>query len=530
MDGNRIAEFIEDGLAVLGIELGSTRIKAVLIGDDKMPIESGSFSWENANQDGVWTYSLDDALRGLAASYASLRDAVLKNYGVKIKKLKAFGISAMMHGYIALDKEDNLLTPFRTWRNNITAAEAEELTALFEYNIPQRWTSAHLTKDIEENKKYLDNLNYITTLSGYIHYMLTGRKVIGIGDASGMFPIDIEKKDYLERAINSYQRDYVDGRYSWNLMDILPKILLAGNEAGCLTKKGAVILDDKGWLCDGIPMCPPEGDAGTGMVATDSILPRTGNVSAGTSAFAMVVLEKPLSKVYSSLDIVTTPDGSPVAMAHSNNCTGSYDAWVSLFHEAIKSAGFEINKGKLYDILLNKALDGNPACNGLLSYCYISGEHVTGFSEGRPLFVRKPDVPLNLSDFMRSELYSSLCAMRIGLDVLFDSENVKVDLLCGHGGFFKSEKPGMMVLSAAVKIPVRVLDTAGEGGAWGIALLADYMSYRNIKLGDYLDDKVFCNASYRVFDASEEDKKGFDMYLDRYKRGLEIERCAVKCL
>ncbi len=530
MDRDRIAGFIEDGLAVLGIELGSTRIKAVLIGEDKMPIESGSFSWENKNQDGIWTYSLEDVLNGLSGSYASLRDAVLKNYGVKIKNLKAFGISAMMHGYIALDKDDNLLTPFRTWRNNITSVESEKLTALFGYNIPQRWTIAHLTKDIDEGKQYLDNLNYITTLSGYVHYMLTDRKVIGIGDASGMFPIDMDKKDYLESAISSYQRDYVDGRYGWNLADILPKVLLAGSDAGCLTKRGVEILDGKGWLCDGIPMCPPEGDAGTGMVATDSILPRTGNVSAGTSAFAMVVLERPLSKVYSSLDIVTTPDGSPVAMAHSNNCTGSYDAWVSLFHEVIRSAGFEIDKGRLYDILLDKALAGDPACGGLLSYCYISGEHVTGFSEGRPLFVRKPESPLNLSDFMKSELYSSLCAMRLGLDVLFDQEKVKVDLLCGHGGFFKSEKPGMMALSAAAKIPVRVLDTAGEGGAWGIALLADYMSHTDISLGVYLDDKVFCNASYRVFDASDEDKKGFDKYLDRYKNGLEIERSAVNCL
>ena len=528
MEGN-VRKEIADGRCVIGIEFGSTRIKAVLIDSACNPVASGAFDWENRNLDGVWTYSIEDIKEGLRASYMALKEDVRKEYGITLEKIRAMGVSAMMHGYMAFDKDGNLLTPFRTWRNNITEAEANELTELFGHPIAQRWTISHLLKDIKEKKPYLDKLAHVSTLASYVNKLLTGEKTIGIGDASGMFPIDTATKDYAEDCIGLFDSHYASG-YPWKLREVFPKVLLAGETAGYLTKEGAELLDSEGNLQAGCPLCPPEGDAETGMMATNSVAPRTGNVSAGTSVFAMVVLEKPLSKAYSSLDIVTTPDGRLVAMSHSNNCTGGYDAWFSLFGEVVEALGFSVRKPVLYDTLLAKALEGDPDCGGLLSYGYISGEHITGFSEGRPLSVRHPDAHFTLANFVRAELFTSLCAMRTGLDILFEKEGASLDMLSGHGGFFKTAAVGQRVMAAAAKTPCRVLKTAGEGGAWGIALLADYLSHKDMDLSSYLDTIVFASAESSIVAPDEKDIEGFDKFFRRYHEGLAIERAAVEHL
>lgn len=525
----RVKKEIADGQCVIGIEFGSTRIKAVLIDSSCNPIASGAYDWENRNIDGVWTYSIEDIKEGLSASYRDLKENVRNDYGLTLKKIRAMGVSAMMHGYMAFDSDGNLLTPFRTWRNNITESESKELTELFGYPIAQRWTISHLLKDIKEKKPYLDKLAHVSTLASYVNKLLTGKKTIGIGDASGMFPIDTGTKDYMDSAVSLFDRDYASA-YPWKIRDIFPEVLLAGEPAGYLTSEGAALLDSEGDLEPGCPLCPPEGDAETGMMATNSVAARTGNVSAGTSVFAMVVLEKPLSKAYSSLDIVTTPDGRLVAMSHSNNCTGGYDAWFSLFGEVVKALGFDVKKPVLYDTLLAKALEGDPDCGGLLSYGYISGEHITGFSEGRPLSVRHPDAHFTLANFVRAELFTSLCAMRTGLDILFENEGASLDMLSGHGGFFKTAAVGQRIMAAAAKTPCRVLKTAGEGGAWGIALLADYLSHKDMDLSAYLDSCVFASAESSVVSPDPEDMKGFDEFLRRYHEGLAIERAAVEHL
>ncbi len=523
-----VKQSIVNGEAVLGIELGSTRIKAVLIAPDNSPIASGGYGWENSLADGIWTYDLDLVWEGLQTAFSTLSADVRRQYGVTLSEVKAFGVSGMMHGYLVFDAQGELLTPFRTWRNNITGEASTALTDLFSYPIPQRWSIAHLYQSIIGEEPHIGSISYMTTLAGYIHWRLTGEKVIGIGEASGMFPIDITEKDFNSSMIVTFDEHIADKGYDWNLKELLPTVLEAGTPAGVLTAEGALLLDPTGTLCSEIPMCPPEGDAGTGMVATNSVSVRTGNVSAGTSVFAMLVLEKELSKVHPEIDLVTTPDGSLVGMAHSNNCTSEYDQWISLFGEAIKVTGGEISTGRLYDDLLSHALTGDSDCGGLLSYGYISGEHMTGFSEGRPLFVRESSSNLTLANFIRAQLFTALCALRTGLDILTEEEQVEVDEIKGHGGFFKTAEVGQRIMAAATNTPISILETAGEGGAWGIALLASFLNQRTQgkTLPEFLDT-VFGDATGEPVAPDAADVKGFNEFFTRYHQGLVIERAAV---
>jgi len=527
---NTAAQIIS-GNASLGIELGSTRIKAVLIDMDNNPIAIGGFTWENSFQDGIWTYALEDVWEGIRACYSSLVKDIKEKYNVKLNKVKAIGISAMMHGYLVFDKDNNLLTPFRTWRNNITGIASGELTDLFDYPVPQRWSIAHLYQSILNEEDHVRNIDYVTTLAGYVHWKLTGQKLIGIGDASGMFPIDLKLKDFNPGMISKFDNYIEEYEYSWKLKNILPKVLVAGESAGALTKEGSLLLDPSANLVADIPLCPPEGDAGTGMVATNSVSVRTGNISAGTSVFAMLVLDKELTHVHPEIDLVTTPDGNLVGMAHSNNCSSDYDAWISLFGQAAKALGIDASTPDLYDTLLNLALKGDPDCGGLMSYGYISGEHMTGFNEGRPLFVRSSNSKFTLENFIRTQLFTSLCALRTGLDILFKDEHVKVDEIRGHGGFFKTLEVGQRIMAAATNTPVSVLETAGEGGAWGIALLASYMmrSDRNTLLPAFLQ-KVFAGTMGKVVNPDPVDVEGFQIFFELYHKGLAIERAAVETL
>lgn len=532
MEQNEIQKAIESGKTVLGIEFGSTRIKAVLIGEDHTPIASGSHDWENRYENGIWTYSLEDVWNGLQDSYRKLAGEVLANYGIPLKTIGAIGFSAMMHGYMAFDQDGNLLVPFRTWRNTMTEEAAKQLTELFKFNIPQRWSIAHLYQAILNKEPHVKDIRHLTTLAGYVHWKLTGQKVLGIGEASGMFPIDSESNDYDSCMIEAFNKQVASENLPWKIQDILPKVLSAGDAAGNLTEEGARLLDPTGQLAAGIPLCPPEGDAGTGMVATNSVAERTGNVSAGTSVFAMIVLEKALSKVYPEIDMVTTPTGKPVAMVHSNNCTSDLNAWIGLFREFTEALGVEVNESRLFELLYQKALEGEADGGGMLAYNYFSGEHITGFEEGRPLFVRKPENRFTLANFMRTHLFSALGALKIGLDILFEQEKVKIDQVLGHGGFFKTKDVGQKIMAAAMNVPVSVMKTAGEGGAWGIALLAAYMLYKaeGETLEDYLNNKVFADELGSTIAPDPEDVKGFAAFMERYKEGLSIERAAVDTL
>ncbi|NLK87734.1 MAG: FGGY-family carbohydrate kinase [Clostridiaceae bacterium] len=520
---------IINGRMTIGMELGSTRIKTVLTGEDHMPVASGSYDWENDCVNGIWTYSLDKIWEGIRLSYKAMAEDVLARYGARIRKVRAIGISAMMHGYLVLDKEEKLLTPFRTWRNNITGQASEILTKLFNFPIPQRWSIAHLYQAILNGEEHIGEINYMTTLAGYVHWKLTRSKVLGIGDASGVFPIDPKTGSYDRQMIAQFEELVSPLKLTWGLEDILPDVLPAGAEAGKLTVEGACLLDETGQLESGIPLCPPEGDAGTGMVATNSIAARTGNVSAGTSVFAMIVLEKELSKAYPEVDMVTTPAGKPVAMVHSNNCTSDYDAWIGLFAEAFKALGNDVSKPKLYDTLLGAALQGDPDCGGLLSYGYVSGEHITHFEQGRPLFVRSAGSRFNLANFMRVKLFSALGALKTGMDILMGKEAVKVDEILGHGGFFKTREVGQRMMAAALNVPVSVMETAGEGGAWGIALLAAYMAGREEgeSLEDFLQNKVFTGRQVSTVAPDPSDVEGFNQFMERYTKGLAIERAAI---
>ncbi len=424
MNRNDIQKAIESGKTALGVELGSTRIKAVLIGEDHTPIAAGSYEWENRHENGIWTYSLEDVWTGLQESYRNLSNEVLEKYNMPLQNIGAIGFSAMMHGYLAFDKDGKLLVPFRTWRNTITGQAAEKLTDLFQFNIPQRWSIAHLYQAILNKEPHISDICHLTTLAGYVHWKLTGQKVLGVGEASGMFPIDSKINDYEERKIESFNECLKVENIPWKLQDILPKVLVAGDAAGVLTEEGARLLDPTGGLQAGIPLCPPEGDAGTGMVATNSVAERTGNVSAGTSVFAMIVLEKDLSKLYPEIDMVTTPTGKPVAMVHSNNCTSDLNAWVGLFHEFTNALGVEISQSRLFEMLYQKGLTGDADGGGLLAYNYLSGEHITHLEEGRPLFVRTPESHFTLSNFMRVHLFSALASLKIGMDILFEQEQV----------------------------------------------------------------------------------------------------------
>ena len=527
---SEIKAIIEKGQAVIGIEFGSTRIKAVLIDPEHNVIATGNHDWENSRVDNIWTYSLEEITAGLQASYRKMADSVSGRYGITLRRAAAIGISGMMHGYLVFDRDNKLLTPFRTWRNNITGQAAEELTGLFNYPIPQRWSIAHLYQAMLSNESHLPQIDFMTTLAGFLHWQLTGQKVIGIGEASGDFPVDIRTKTYDADMLEKFDRHVSARQLPWKIADILPRVLPAGENAGQLTAAGALLMDPTGNLQPGIPFCPPEGDAGTGMVATNSIAVRTGNVSAGTSVFAMVVLEKELSRAHSEIDLVTTPEGNLVAMVHSNNCTSNYDAWIGLFGEAARALGADVPKPVLYDTLLGLALEGDPDCGGLLSYGYLSGEHITGFEDGRPLFVRGANSTFNLKNFMRVNLFTSLGALKAGFNILTEEEGVRVDEIRGHGGFFKAREVGSRVMAAALNTPVSVMETAGEGGAWGIAVLAAYMvqNAQGESLTDYLANRVFGGQGGVRVQPDATDVAGFNVFFGRYMKGLPIERAAVE--
>ncbi len=529
MDAKQI---IESGNAYLGIEFGSTRIKAVLIDENATPIASGSHEWENQLTDGVWTYSLDAIWSGLQECYSDLCMDVKKNFDTTITGLKGLGFSAMMHGYLAFNNSDELLVPFRTWRNTITAEAAEELTKEFNFNIPERWSIAHLYQAMLNKEDHVKDVAFFTTLAGYIHWKLTGEKVLGVGDASGMFPIDSKTKNYDAAMMEKFDQLTDAKGYKFRLEELLPKVLLAGEKAGVLTEEGAALLDVSGNLKAGVCVCPPEGDAGTGMTATNSIAVRTGNVSAGTSVFAMIVLEEALKKVHTEIDMVTTPCGEAVAMVHCNNCTSDLNAWVNLFSEFSSAMGMEADKNKIFSALYNKALEGDADGGGLLAYNYFSGESITGFEEGRPLFVRNPNSKFNLANFMRVHLFTALGALKNGLDILLKEEDVQIDKIYGHGGLFKTPVVGQRIMAAAINTPVETLTTAGEGGAWGIAVLAAYMMEKNQdeSLAMYLNERIFKNQVGVVENPVKADVEGFDEFLKLYNTGLSIERAAVDSL
>lgn len=521
---------IEAGKAILGIEFGSTRIKAVLIDQENKPIAQGSHTWENQLVDGLWTYSIEAIWAGLQDCYADLRANVKKQYGIEIETLAAIGISAMMHGYMPFNDKAEILVPFRTWRNTNTGKAAAELSELFVYNIPLRWSISHLYQAILNKEEHVKDITFLTTLAGYVHWQITGEKVLGIGDASGMLPIDPATKNYSAEMVAKFDKLIAPYGFSWKLTDILPKVLLAGENAGCLTEEGAKKLDISGHLMAGIPVCPPEGDAGTGMVATNAVKQRTGNVSAGTSSFSMIVLEKDLSKPYEMIDMVTTPDGSLVAMVHCNNCTSDLNAWVNLFKEYQELMGMPVDMDEIFGKLYNNALTGDADCGGLISYNYFSGEPVTGLTEGRPLFVRTANDKFNLANFMRAHLYASVGVLKIGNDILFNEEKIKVDRITGHGGLFRTKGVGQRVLAAAINSPISVMETAGEGGAWGIALLGSYLVNNDKKqsLADFLDEKVFAGNAGVEVSPTAEDVAGFNAYIEKYKACLPVEEAAVK--
>ena len=525
-----IKEYIELGKASFGLEMGSTRIKAVLIGEDFAPIASGSHEWENRLENGIWTYHLDDVWQGLQAAYAELKEDVMKKYGVKLTKLASMGFSAMMHGYLAFDKDENQLAQFRTWRNTMTEEAANELTALLGFNIPQRWSIAHLYQAILNKEEHLNDIASINTLAGYVHYKLTGKKVLGIGDASGMFPIDSEINDYNKEMMAKFEEKVAPLGYGWKFSDILPEVLSAGEDAGLLTEEGAKFLDPTGELLPGVPVCPPEGDAGTGMTATNSVAARTGNVSAGTSIFSMVVLEKPLSKVYPEIDMVTTPTGKAVAMVHCNNCTSDINAWAEMFRGMTAAVGKEISYYDALDAIFYSALKGDKDCGGVMTVNYFSGEPVTYLEEGRPLLVRRPDSKFSFENLSRSLVCSAMAALKLGMDILTDKENVPVDTLYGHGGFFKAKGVGQSLMAGALKVPVSVMETAGEGGPWGMAVLASYLVNKaeGETLEAYLTDKVFAASRGETLAPKDEDVKGFEGFIADYVKALEVEKAAVK--
>ena len=523
---------IINGKTTLGVEFGSTRIKAILIGEDTKPIATGSYEWENRYENGLWTYHLDDVWKGLQAAYQQVVHQVNTTYDVPLCKIGAIGFSGMMHGYMAFDASSELLVPFRTWRNTNTGQAAAELTDLLDFNIPLRWSIAHLHQAILNQEPHVKDIAYLTTLAGYVHWKLTGQKVMGVGEASGMFPIDSTTNDFDQQRIDKVDNRLKPENLPWTLRAILPTVLVAGDNAGTLTQEGAVLLDPSGELQSGIPLCPPEGDAGTGMVATNSVAKRTANVSAGTSVFAMIVLEQALSKVYPEIDMVTTPAGAPVAMVHSNNCTSDINAWVGLFGEFAQVMGIEVDPATLFEKLYKQALTGDVDGGGLLAYNFVSGEHIVHLEQGRPLFTRTPESNFTLANFMRTHLFASLGALKMGLNILLDGENVSIDRVLGHGGFFKTPEVGQRIMAAAMNVPVSVMETASEGGAWGIALLADFMRQHDDgeTLSEFLENRVFAGESAITIEPSPDDIDGFNAFMERYKAGLVIETTAAEVM
>lgn len=524
-----LREAIEQGRTALGIELGSTRIKAVLTGPDHAVIAAGAHDWENQYVERIWTYSLESVWSGLQACYAALTADVRRRYGIDLTTVGALGVSAMMHGYLAFDAAGALLTPFRTWRNTNTGAAADRLTETFKYNIPHRWSVAHLYQAILDREDHLPRLDHLTTLAGYVHWQLTDQKILGIGDASGMFPIDIAAGDYDSRMLSQFDGLAADSGLTVKLRELLPVVRPAGEPAGELTATGAMLLDPTGTLQPGVVMCPPEGDAGTGMVATNSVAPRSGNVSAGTSIFAMIVLERELSRVHRELDLVTTPAGDLVAMVHCNNGASELNSWVGLFADFAAAQGLQLDSSAVFETLLQSAVDGAPDGGGLMAYNYLSGEPITGFHEGRPLFLRTPGSAFTLANFMRTQLFASLSTLRIGMDVLQQSEKVRLDRMFAHGGLFKTKGVAQRFLAAAIRTPVAVGDIAAEGGAWGIALLAAFVKHRSPgqSLDDFLDRAVFARATISTAEPDPVDVAGFDQFMQRFIAALPVEQAAV---
>jgi len=513
----------------LGIELGSTRIKAVLIDSHHTPLASGSFSWENDLIDGVWTYPLEEAVAGIRACYSELRKDFEAQFKQTLTRVSAIGISGMMHGYLVFDCQGKQLAPFRTWRNTITGPAAKELTELFRFNIPQRWSVAHLYQAILNRENHVRSIASLTTLSGYIHTLLTGEHVIGIGEASGMFPYDDAIKDFDAERLALFDELLRPYNFPWKLRDILPKVLPAGTQAGILTPEGAALLDESGSLQSGIPMCPPEGDAGTGMVATGAVLPRTGSVSAGTSAFSQQVLERPLKNYYPEIDVVATPSGKTVAMAHTNTCTSEIDAWVGLIADAAKTMGWPLNMNQLYTTLFQKAMEGQADCDGIISFNYFAGEPLTSTQTGRPMVLRLPNSKLNIANFMRSQLYGAIATLKIGMDMLAREEHVESDKLLGHGGFFKTAGVGQQILADALNVPITTMESAGEGGPWGMALLAAFMFCKvpGETMEDYLMNRVFSSAKSTCLQPNSAGVAGFQAYLARYIACLSAQKEAA---
>jgi len=521
---------IVGGNTSLGIELGSTRIKAVLIGPDHQPLATGGHEWKSKLENGVWTYDIDAVWSGLQAAYADLASAVESAYGVQLEAVGAMGFSAMMHGYMAFDAAGELLVPFRTWQNTITGESAHALTKLFQYNIPQRWSIAHLYQAVRNGEAHVGKIDYLTTLAGYVHWRLTGERVLGVGDASGMFPIDTATGQFDAGMLAQFDSLVADHRYPWKLGDILPAVLPAGREAGRLTEEGARLLDPSGKLRAGVPVAPAEGDAGTGMVATNSVARRTANVSAGTSIFAMVVLEGPLKQLHEEIDLVTTPAGDLVGMAHCNNGAVDLQAWVGLFGEAAAALGAQVDTTALFQTLYTAALEGDADGGGMLAYNYLAGEHVVGLEAGRPLFVRTPHSSFTLANFMRTHLFAALGALRVGMDILLKDEGVELDSMFAHGGLFKTKGVAQRFLAAAMNTPVSVGEVAGEGGAWGMALLASFLRADGESLADWLASSVFGGAAIETAEPEAADVAGFDLFMERYRAGLAIERAAVDTL
>ena len=527
-----LKSFIENGNAVMGLEFGSTRIKAVLVDETHAPIASGAYDWENKLENGYWTYGMDDIITGMQTCFANLKADVKAQYGVELTALKAIGISGMMHGYLAFSKAGELLVPFRTWRNTTTGEAAKELSELFRFNIPQRWTIAHLRQAILNGEPHLKEVDAVFTLASYIHFLLTGKKVVGIGEASGIMPVDSEKLDYDQAMVDAFDALSEKSGYAFKLRELFPEVLPAGADAGTLTAEGAKLLDVSGMLKPGIPLAPPEGDAGTGMAATNSVLKRTGNVSAGTSVFSMVVLEKPLSTYYEAIDMVTTPDGAPVAMVHCNNCTSDLNAWVNLFKQNLELMGVKVDMNELYGSLYRNALNGDPDCGGVVAYNYVSGEAITGFTEGRPLLMRAENADFSLANLMRANLYGAFATLKFGNDILMKQEKVEVDTLFGHGGIFKTKGVAQQFLADALNAPVSVMKTAGEGGPWGMALLASYLVNKdeNETLPAFLQEKVFHGEQGEKLDPDPAGTAGFDRYMEKFEAGLKAERAAVESI
>lgn len=518
------------GKRVLGIEFGSTRIKAVLIDDRFEPLVSGAHEWENQLVDGFWTYSIDDVWAGLQSAYKELADSYKETYGENLTEIDAIGFSGMMHGYLAFDKNDDLLVPFRTWRNTTTDQAASQLTELFLFNIPQRWSISHLYQAMLNKEEHVDHIDYVTTLAGYVHWKLTGEKVLGVGEASGMFPIDSETGQFDQNMVHLFEERTASYNKDWKLLDIFPTVLTAGESAGQLTDRGSKLLDPSGNLKAASILCPPEGDAGTGMTATNSVSERTGNVSAGTSVFSMIVLEEALEDYYTEIDMVTTPSGRPTAMVHCNNFTTDINAWAGLFKELVDSLGLEVSSEKLFTMLFNKAMEADDDNGQLMSINYYSGEPITGLEEGRPLFMQMPDSNLNLANFMRTHIYSALATLKIGMDILTKKEDVSVEQLLGHGGFFKTKNVGQQLMADALNVSVSVMESAGEGGPWGMALLASYSVNKasDESLEEYLADKVFSTQNASTVNPTAKGNETFESFMERYHDMLVVEKLAVK--